>query len=58
MMHPLVFLISHFSFLISHFSLHYPFLLFYLFTFKKAFLLFYLFTFLPLKKPLPKNREK
>ena len=30
----------------SHFSLHYP------------FLLFYLFTFLPLKKPLPKNREK
>ncbi len=34
-----------FSFLHSHFSLHYPFLLFYLFTFKKAFLLFYLFTF-------------
>ena len=39
-------LISHFSLLISHFSLHYP------------FLLFYLFTFLPFKKPLPKNREK
>ena len=30
------FLYSHFSFLISHFSLHYPFLPFYFFTFKKS----------------------
>ena len=43
-------LISHLLFLTSHFIIP-----FYFFTFKKP---FYLFTFLPLKKPLPKNREK
>ena len=45
------FLISHFS-LLTLLSL-FTFLLFYLL--KKP---FYFFTFLPLKKPLPKNREK